>query len=76
MLKKFIKNSDSKRLRTIVYSLQALAISPTAYFIYLCCIGTVSKDQLNFWAMLSLLSGVLFLAFMLFLIIILMNNDL
>lgn len=75
MLKKFIKNIGEKRLRTIVYSLQALAISPTIYFIYLSCIGTATKDQLNFWAMLSLLAGALFLIFMLFLVKFLENND-
>lgn len=75
MLKKFIKNSDNKRLITIVYSLQALAISPTIYFAYLYFIGTATKDQLNFWAMLSLLAGALFLIFMLFLVKFLEDND-
>lgn len=75
MLKKFINNSDNKRLRTIVYSLQALSLSPAIYFIYLCFIGTATKEQLNFWAMLSLLAGVLFFIFMLFLVKIFMENN-
>jgi hypothetical protein len=75
MIKKFINNSDNKTIRKVIYIAQALSLSPAIYFIYLCFIGTATKEQLNFWAMLSLLAGVLFFIFMLFLIKILMENN-
>jgi len=68
MLKKFTKNIDQKRLKAIVCSLQALSLSPTIYFIYLCFIGTATKEQLNFWALCSIISGALFLGFMMLII--------
>ena len=75
MLKKFIKNSDNKTLRKVIYIAQALSLSPAIYFIYLCFIGTASKDQLNFWALSSIISGAIFLGFIM-LIIKILSGDL
>lgn len=75
MVKKFINNSDNKTLRKFVYIAQALSLSPAIYFIYLCFIGTATKEQLNFWALCSIISGALFLAFLL-LIIKILSEDL
>jgi len=75
MLKKFINNSDNKTLRKIIYIAQALSLIPSIYFIYLCFIGTATKEQLNFWALCSIISGALFLAFIM-LIIKILSEDL
>jgi hypothetical protein len=68
MLKKFINTNDNKRLRKIIYIAQALSLSPAIYFIYLCFIGTATKEQLNFWALCSIITGALFLGFIMLII--------
>ena len=75
MLKKFINNSDNKTIMKVIYIAQALSLSPAIYFIYLSCIGTATKEQLNLWALCSIISGALFLAFIM-LIIKILSKDL
>lgn len=74
MLKKIINTSDNKTIRKVIYIAQALSLSPAIYFIYLCFIGTATKEQLNFWALCSIISGALFLGFMMLIIKILTED--